>query len=129
MTDPYAEMWHSFVSVDDDERWQLARGYHDLNTRRISVSRHARSARRWNVQSEGRRALGPRMMPTDGRATMPRRRGATRSAEKGDRGSMRVAARCAVRHMACGINVRCHWNLNLPGFSHPPPARTRAPDP
>ena len=48
-------MWNSFVrvSVDDDERWQLARGYHLI--RHISVSRHARCT---SLECSKRRAKG-----------------------------------------------------------------------
>jgi len=41
------------VSVDDDERWQLARGYHLI--RHISVSRHARCT---SLECSKRRAKG-----------------------------------------------------------------------
>lgn len=104
-------MWNSFVSVDDDERWQLARGYHLI--RHISVSRHARCT---SLECSKRRAKGA---------------GAADDAHRVRAQPTTCGAATGRREILCDRNRDLHVLGSAP-FSHRTPihpARTRAPDP
>jgi hypothetical protein len=111
-------MWNSFVSVDDDERWQLARGYHLI--RHISVSRHARCT---SLECSKRRAKGAGAADDAHRV---RAQPTTCGAATSGRGA-RSWVRCDRGNPNRDLHVHCSFWV-LPLFLTDPPrthARTR----
>lgn len=118
-------MWHSFVSVDDDERWQLARGYDDLNTSYLGLEACEICT---SLECSKRRAPGAGAAD-DAHRRSRNHAAETRSAEKGDRGSIGA---CAARWLRAHPSSagRAELTCDATGISicpvfhiHRPPAR------